>query len=105
MLCVTGEYQSYVTDIAYTVPTPERGCLIKHTITDDPLDDDQIKFLTWAWKVGEENRKKKLSSRMAAVLMRMHGTVQGQNRYETRQHECCLSMNPNHDLHPIPQVP
>ena len=45
---VTGEYQSYVTGNTYTVSTPERGCLMKHTITSDPLDDDQIKFLAWA---------------------------------------------------------
>ena len=74
----TGEYRSFVTGGTYVVPAPIRGCMRKRRVTNPPLDDMQMTFLLWAWNVGEINRKKKLSSRQAARLMKVHGTVEGQ---------------------------
>ena len=74
----TGEYRSFVTGGTYVVPAPIRGCMRKRRVTNPPLDDEQMTFLLWAWNVGEINRKKKLSSRQAARLMKVHGTVEGQ---------------------------
>lgn len=78
IVLVTGEYQSFVTGDTCVVPTPIRGCMRKVWVTNPPIDDTQMVFLLWAWNVGESNRKKKLSSRQAARLMQVHGTVEGQ---------------------------
>ena len=77
----SGEYKSCVTGELFTVPTPTRGCLRKFSVMNDPVDESQSEFLRWAWQIGETCRKKKLSSRQAATLMRKHGTLEGQLMY------------------------
>ena len=78
---VTGEYTSCVTGGIYVVSPAVRGSLRKVSIAHPPIDDVQMKFLMWAWNVGEVNRKKKLSSRQTAKLMKLHGTAEGQRLY------------------------
>ena len=77
----SGEYKSFVTGILCVICKPARGYLIKKAVVNESLNDAQLKFLAWAWQIGEENRKKKLSSRMAARLMKQHGLLAGQLLY------------------------
>ena len=77
----SGEYKSFVTGILCVICKPVRGYLMKKAVVNEPLNDEQIKFLAWAWQIGEENRKTKLSSRMAVRLMKQHGLLAGQLLY------------------------
>ena len=62
------------------VPLPKRGWLRKQTVHNDPSTPDQIKFVEWAWEMGEKI-KKKFSARRTASLMVLHGTRQGQKLF------------------------
>jgi hypothetical protein len=41
----------------------------------------QLEFLKWAFSIGEKNKSEKLTSHLAASIMKIVGTMEGQNRF------------------------
>ena len=75
-----GKYKSVVSGQTISLCPVKRGTLRKVTVKNPKLLPNQSKFLQWTWNHGERTGKK-ISSRNAALLMTIHGTVEGQLRY------------------------
>jgi hypothetical protein len=72
-----GKYKSVVDDSSFQLQKVSRGHLMKKPLQNDTATTKQIAFMQWAWRQGEMNKSKKLSSRRAAFLMPLLGTVKG----------------------------
>ena len=72
-----GKYKSVVDDSIFQLKEVSWGHLLKKSLKNDVVTTKQITFMEWAWRQGEKDKSKKLSSRRVAFLMPLLGTVKG----------------------------
>lgn len=80
-IATDGKYKSVVDGSIFQLQTVARGHLLKKSLHNDAVTEKQLTFMHWAWCQGEKEKSKKISSRRAAFLMPLLGTVKGMQLY------------------------